>query len=264
MKNTVFRNASGLPNPEQVTTARDMAILAAHVIRDFPEYYAAFRDAIFHLSRPEATATTTASCSAIKGTDGIKTGYTRAAASTSPPRSSATTSISWPSCSAARPAPSATPPCGPCSTNTSPKAIDRKAQASVAQRRGLATPERTKPLFAMAAAAPKLALASARRKATGSEAAARPVKARPAPVVAADPQRHRPHPRAAGPYHVQVGAFTSQAEAENRLGEVQQRATNLLDGHQPVTATFRRTRRNGTGRASPASRRTTPRAPAPS
>ena len=42
MSSTVYRNASGLPNPEQVTTARDMARLAYALLRDFPHYYAVF------------------------------------------------------------------------------------------------------------------------------------------------------------------------------------------------------------------------------
>ena len=42
MSSTVFRNASGLPNPEQVTTARDMARLANALMRDFPHYYPVF------------------------------------------------------------------------------------------------------------------------------------------------------------------------------------------------------------------------------
>jgi D-alanyl-D-alanine carboxypeptidase len=41
-----------------------------------------------------------------------------------------------------------------------------------------------------------------------------------------------------GAFQVQVGAFTSEAEAENRLGMVQQRASDLLDGHMPFTASF--------------------------
>ena len=36
MRDTIFGNASGLPDPEQWTTARDMATLAIHLIRDFP------------------------------------------------------------------------------------------------------------------------------------------------------------------------------------------------------------------------------------
>jgi len=44
--------------------------------------------------------------------------------------------------------------------------------------------------------------------------------------------------RYSGAYHVQVGAYMSQVEAENRLGMVHQRATDLLDGHLPFTASF--------------------------
>jgi len=44
--------------------------------------------------------------------------------------------------------------------------------------------------------------------------------------------------RYTGAFHVQVGAFMSQADAENRLGMVQQRALDLLDGHLPFTASF--------------------------
>src|SRR5687767_2394675 len=39
MSRTTFRNASGLPDPRQVTTARDMATLSLRVQRDFPQYY---------------------------------------------------------------------------------------------------------------------------------------------------------------------------------------------------------------------------------
>jgi cell division protein FtsN len=43
-----------------------------------------------------------------------------------------------------------------------------------------------------------------------------------------------------GPFHLQVGAYTSQAEAESRLSEVQGRATALLNGHQPLAVTFQK------------------------
>ena len=39
MKNTHFANATGLPAPQQVSTANDLALLATAIIRDFPEYY---------------------------------------------------------------------------------------------------------------------------------------------------------------------------------------------------------------------------------
>ncbi len=41
---TVFRNATGLPHREQVTTARDMAVLARHLIREMPDYLGYFDD----------------------------------------------------------------------------------------------------------------------------------------------------------------------------------------------------------------------------
>ena len=42
MTNTVFRNPSGLPDPEQVTSARDMATLGISLMRDFPEEFKLF------------------------------------------------------------------------------------------------------------------------------------------------------------------------------------------------------------------------------
>ena len=42
MKNTGFRNAAGMPDPQHYTTARDLAILAGALIRDFPNEYAKY------------------------------------------------------------------------------------------------------------------------------------------------------------------------------------------------------------------------------
>lgn len=39
MRNTHFMNSTGLPDPQHVTTARDLATLAAHLISDYPDYY---------------------------------------------------------------------------------------------------------------------------------------------------------------------------------------------------------------------------------
>jgi len=39
LKNTHFANAHGLPSPENYSTAQDLAVLASHIIKDFPEYY---------------------------------------------------------------------------------------------------------------------------------------------------------------------------------------------------------------------------------
>ena len=51
MTRTVYRNASGLPNDEQVTTARDQALLGRAIQERFPRVLPLFRDADFHVSR---------------------------------------------------------------------------------------------------------------------------------------------------------------------------------------------------------------------
>ena len=42
LTNSTFANASGLPDPRQIMTVRDIALLSEHLIRDFPEYYNLF------------------------------------------------------------------------------------------------------------------------------------------------------------------------------------------------------------------------------
>jgi D-alanyl-D-alanine carboxypeptidase len=77
MKHTSYHNASGLPNPQQVTTARDMAVLGHALVYHFPQFYPYFSHASFtyagithdnhnHLMER------------YEGMDGIKTGYIRA------------------------------------------------------------------------------------------------------------------------------------------------------------------------------------------
>jgi D-alanyl-D-alanine carboxypeptidase len=78
MKNTTFLNANGLPNPGQRTTARDMAILAVALLRDFPEYYHYFAAERFSY-RGVQYAGHNRVLNKLNGADGIKTGYIRAA-----------------------------------------------------------------------------------------------------------------------------------------------------------------------------------------
>jgi len=77
MKHSVFRNASGLPDPDQFTTARDMATLARHLVADFPTEYRYFstREFVFHR---RVIASHDHLLESYAGTDGLKTGYTAA------------------------------------------------------------------------------------------------------------------------------------------------------------------------------------------
>ena len=77
MSSTTFRNASGLPNPGQVTTARDMATLARALIRDYPEYYHYFSAREFDFDGA-AIPTHNHLLARYEGADGIKTGYIHA------------------------------------------------------------------------------------------------------------------------------------------------------------------------------------------
>jgi len=77
MSKTTFKNASGLPNPAQVTTARDFATLSLRIQRDFPEYYPYFRISSFNYGK-QTIRTHNRLLGRFQGTDGIKTGFIRA------------------------------------------------------------------------------------------------------------------------------------------------------------------------------------------
>ncbi len=74
MNHTTFVNASGLPNPAQYTTARDMATLGLRLMRDFPQYYPYFRTTAFNF-HGRTVKTHNYLVEHYAGTDGIKTGY---------------------------------------------------------------------------------------------------------------------------------------------------------------------------------------------
>lgn len=77
MTHTTFRNASGLPDWGQVTTARDMVILARHLIQDFPQYYQLFSTPYFQF-HGRTVLNHQALLRTYPGADGLKTGYTEA------------------------------------------------------------------------------------------------------------------------------------------------------------------------------------------
>ena len=77
MEDTTFRNASGLPNRGQLSTARDMARLSIALIKHFPDYYHYFGDTSFEYNGRTYTGHNNL-LDDYEGTDGIKTGYIRA------------------------------------------------------------------------------------------------------------------------------------------------------------------------------------------
>jgi len=77
MTGTVFRNASGLPDPGQQTTARDMALLGLALRSRFPQHYHYFSERDFAF-RGKTVRGHNDMLGRVEGVDGIKTGYIRA------------------------------------------------------------------------------------------------------------------------------------------------------------------------------------------
>ena len=76
MNQTIYRNASGLPDDQQITTARDQAILGRAVQDRFPNYYQYFATRTFEY-RGHAIRNHNHLLGTVDGVDGIKTGYIR-------------------------------------------------------------------------------------------------------------------------------------------------------------------------------------------
>ncbi|WP_427143541.1 SPOR domain-containing protein [Shinella sp. G-2] len=77
MTRTVYRNANGLPNTAQVTTARDQARLGIALRQHFPQYYSYFSTRSFRFGKQVINGHNRL-LGSVRGVDGIKTGYTRA------------------------------------------------------------------------------------------------------------------------------------------------------------------------------------------
>jgi D-alanyl-D-alanine carboxypeptidase (penicillin-binding protein 5/6) len=78
LKNTSFKNVTGMTEPGHRTSARDIAVVAAHVIRDFPEYYPYYsvRSYTYNKIKQDNRNLLLGRDSTV---DGMKTGYTDAA-----------------------------------------------------------------------------------------------------------------------------------------------------------------------------------------
>jgi len=75
MRDTFYHNASGLPDPMQITTASDLLVLARHLAYDFPQYFPYFATPAFTF-RGVNYVTHDNLIGRYEGADGIKTGYT--------------------------------------------------------------------------------------------------------------------------------------------------------------------------------------------
>lgn len=214
MKSTQFRNASGLPDNEQITTARDMITLANRLQFDHPERYAYFSTKYFTYGK-RRYRNHNRLLFTYKGTDGIKTGYTRASGfnllanvhrddrhligvvfggSTGAKRNAAMRHIlnkSLPKASRKRmPLPRRSPPRPDTPVATGPQFPEHAARKV---ERDTVSPE------------------------TVASLPARPGAKRPA-----------------GLYHIQVGAYARKTDALERLETIQSKAGDVIKGHEPL------------------------------
>ena len=75
MRQTVFANASGLPDPAHFSSAQDIAILSAAMIRNHPDHYRCFAEQSYSYGRVRL-ANHNKLLGVVPGLDGIKTGFT--------------------------------------------------------------------------------------------------------------------------------------------------------------------------------------------
>lgn len=75
LKNSSFRNATGLPNPDHLMSAKDLALLAQHLINDFPEYYPIYSEKEFTYNKI-TQQNRNPLLTQMPGADGLKTGHT--------------------------------------------------------------------------------------------------------------------------------------------------------------------------------------------
>lgn len=78
MAQSHFKNATGWPDPEHVMSVKDLAILARHIIKDFPEYYKYYSELEYHYNGIRQFNRNLLLRRNI-GVDGLKTGHTEGA-----------------------------------------------------------------------------------------------------------------------------------------------------------------------------------------
>ncbi len=78
LQKAVFKNSTGLPDPEHLMSVRDLTILARHIILDFPEYYKIYSEREFTWNNITQKNRNPLLVD-YPGADGMKTGYTKEA-----------------------------------------------------------------------------------------------------------------------------------------------------------------------------------------
>ena len=243
MRSTTFRNASGLPNKEQVTTARDMITLAIRIQRDHPTHYKYFKIKEFRY-KGKRYRNHNSLLYSYKGTDGIKTGYTRASGFnlTSSVRRNGKHVVAV--------------VLGGKSSKSRNAQMRRVLDKSL-RRASVVKKSRPKPPAARRKPAAKpLPMVKKRPPSNGRtrhasvEPAIHPDELAQIEDALAEERRRGDVTRTSaiaasspGDFHIQVGAYKSVSDASHRLDRVKTVAGDLLSGHDAMTMPFRARKR---------------------
>jgi len=246
MSKTTFRNASGLPNSRQVTTARDMATLGIALQEHFPRQFRYFDTPSFKYGRT-TMRNHNRLLGRVAGVDGIKTGYTRASGFNLVTsvhkdgrsiigvvmggKSGASRDAHMQELLAAYVRKGSTRSRGALVARAGGTnfAIDG---TTVAEMDIDEIPIPGKPLRARDIGAP---VAAAMAPAPVTAYAAEPAAPRPAETL--DPIKTASTPQRSG-WVIQIASLPSQGEAVDYLRTAQSRASTVLDGHDPFVEEF--------------------------
>lgn len=258
MSRSTFRNASGLPNPLQSTTARDLSLLGRALQDRFPQYYHFFSTRSF-VWQGEAISNHNALLGRIEGVDGIKTGYTRASGfnlvssvrnggrsliavvmggATGTARDREMESLIDRYLPLAFAGPRQTPLIGGkgAPIQSGPRAAPPAAAATALVAADAVLPRR-KPTDTVTTASVRATALPDPKNGEGDIEDRDPVPALRTTRVAAAPDA-APLPAApppAGGWQIQLGALPSSAAAEALLAKARGAAPTLLGGHSPFT-----------------------------
>jgi len=239
MKKTTFQNASGLPDPDQSTTARDYVTLSLRLYDDFPQYFKYFKTPVFAYGRARYRNHNGLLFN-FQGSDGIKTGYTRASgfnlAASVHRGGKHVIGVIFGGRSAgernARMRSLLTAALGKSSTEkTRVPARVEMAVARAAKKQKPAAPPPEPGADEQVAVVTK----------TGKDAIGALISRTAPKGGAADantPPGPAEVPEAPGPFHIQIGSYSTEAEARARLGTVVGSAGKVLGGHDPLAVLY--------------------------
>ncbi len=262
MSKTTFRNASGLPDRDQTTTARDLVTLGRRVLKDFPEESKIFRTRYFQYGNQRFKNHNRLLFS-YAGMEGMKTGFTRdsgfnllascrrddkhliavvlggRSSSQRNARMQTLLNQSWRKAVALnelkqRGLEEPVAIAGILQADMMPErnpafhesVSERTLRVAMAASRKNEAPEAgEKPLPRLAVAAPADVADTADDAAEESSAEQGDTDAEVTPSDTAT----------GGPYHIQVGSFLDAKQAHDRLTHVSAEASNVVDGHDEMT-----------------------------